>query len=522
MRKIIITIALLTIAIMIAGCGSSGSSSSSSPQGVNAGVPSAISLLPTSYIAQTNAGITLKAKVLDGNGTPVPGQTVFFTNLSFPFGTIGTASFGSSGIQAASSQATAITDSLGIATVLISSPTEGFATVLVQVGSAITNIRDLRTVFFTASDSFNFAPVIILDVDSNGNGIFNEPSDFVLLDDATDREVIVRATVLDGLGFAEAGAQVIFTTDAPYRVGADPAETCSDGSTICEVTFPSGNIATTNTFGEASVLIQITPETLRGLQTVLNVLADADNGAFNIVSLFLQPVTVSSVSVFANPNVVDSGGTSQVTGSAITNVGTPVPDGTAINFTASTGGIDPFAATTDGAATVTFTAPTVTSDTSATITANVAGVPGSTTVSITAAPAPPATQTLDSFADISTAPVVPATVPMANIGSTATNGGVALTSTQVSVGGTVALADVAAIRVLWNAAPVGNVTPPASLTNVNIPLAGAGLGNGTLTYEIDLLGTATGKDFDLTVTSVTGNTTDSIPLPSTTATQTAP
>jgi hypothetical protein len=526
MKKLLLTIALLTIAIILAGCGSGGSSSSSVPQGVNPGIPSAISLLPTSYIAQTNALISLKAKVLDGNGSPVPGQTVFFTNLSFPFGAIAAASFGSSGINAASSQATAITNSQGIATALISSPTEGFATVLVQVGVGFTAVRDIRTVFFTASDSFNFSPIIILDVDSDGNGIFNEAADFVLLDSATDREVIVRATVLDGLGFAEAGAQVTFATDAPFRVGADPTATCSDGSTICEITFPSGNIATTNTFGETSVLIQITPATLRGLQTVLNVLADADNGAFNIVSLFLQPVTVSAVSVFANPNVVASGGTSQVTGSAVTNVGTPVPDGTVINFTATSGGIDPFAATTDGAATVAYTAPTLNPgdpDLGVTVNASVgSAVPGAASITVTAPAAAPATQTLNSFADISTAPAVPATVQMANIASTATNGGVALTSTQVSVGGTVALADVAAIRVLWNAAPVGNVTPPASLTNVNIPLAGAGLGNGTLTYEIDLLGTATGKDFDLTVTSVTGNTTDSIPLPSTTATQTAP
>ncbi|UCE78648.1 MAG: hypothetical protein JSV13_09065, partial [Nitrospiraceae bacterium] len=211
--------------------------------------------------------------------------------------------------------------------------------------------------------------------------------------------------------------------------------------------------------------------------------------------------------------------------SAITNVGTPVPDGTTINFTASPGGIDPFAATTDGAATVTFTAPTVTVNTSASITASVAGVPGSTTVSITAAPAPAATQTLDSFTDISTAPAVPATVPMANIASTATNGGVALTSTQVTIGGAptpVLPADVGAIRVLWNAVQVGIVNSPVSLANVNIPLVGAGLGNGTLTYELDLLGTATGMDFDLTVNSVTGNTTDSIPLPAATVNQTAP
>jgi hypothetical protein len=175
-----------------------------------------------------------------------------------------------------------------------------------------------------------------------------------------------------------------------------------------------------------------------------------------------------------------------VTGSAVTNVGTPVPDGTVINFTATSGGIDPFAATTDGAATVAYTAPTLNPgdpDLGVTVNASVgSAVPGAASITVTAPAAATPTQTLNSFADISAAPVaVPATVQMANIASTATNGGVALTSTQVSVGGTVALADVAAIRVLWNAAPVGNVTPPA-----------------------------------------TGNTTDSIPLPSTTATQTAP
>ncbi|MEF9427491.1 MAG: hypothetical protein L0956_10135, partial [Candidatus Mariimomonas ferrooxydans] len=80
-KKILLSIALFTIIVSLAGCGGSGSGSSSEPEGVNPGIPSVIQLLSTNSVAQTNADIQLKAKVLDGNGNPVKNETVTFTNL---------------------------------------------------------------------------------------------------------------------------------------------------------------------------------------------------------------------------------------------------------------------------------------------------------------------------------------------------------------------------------------------------------------------------------------------------------
>jgi hypothetical protein len=123
------------------------------------------------------------------------------------------------------------------------------------------------------------------------------------------------------------------------------------------------------------------------------VLADADNGAFNIISLFLDPVTVSTVMVFANPSVVESAGTSTVTASGITNVGTQLPEGTTVNFTVSdpAAGIEPFAQTDDnGIATAQFAAQSIAvaaPDEVVVVTATVGSASGMTNITVTA-PAP--------------------------------------------------------------------------------------------------------------------------------------
>jgi hypothetical protein len=110
------------------------------------------------------------------------------------------------------------------------------------------------------------------------------------------------------------------------------------------------------------------PSVLRDLPTTINITALAANGAFNMVSLTLAPVTIQTINVFANPATIESGGTSTITAQVLTNTGAPAPDGTTVNFTvspSSSGGIDPFAQTTDGIAEAEFTAAEVPSDTTA-------------------------------------------------------------------------------------------------------------------------------------------------------------
>ena len=394
MKKTLLSIALFTIVVSLAGCGG-GSGSSGVPHGVNPGVPSVVQLLAVQTIAQTNSSITFKAKVLDGNGRPVPNEPVTFINLS----SIGTwpSSVSSTDINfssvSAMSSTVRNTDSLGYATNNLFSPTSGFATIQVEVNTGVGQVRNQRTVFFTTSNTLVLRPTLTLAVDGDGDGTYNETGpvgndDFTLFETATDNQVMVRATVLSGIGLPVFGSTVTFGADVPYRVGADPTAACSDGSTTCEVTFPFGNTAVTTPLGQAFVFIQVTPAILRTITTTLNITASADNGAGNLVTLFLSPVTVTTVTVSANPTTVASAGTSKITAFVLTTAGTPVPDGTSVSFTISCsvtncGGIVPFAQTTDGIAEVTFTAPTVTADTTVTITATVAGVLGTTTVTVT-------------------------------------------------------------------------------------------------------------------------------------------
>ena len=195
--------------------------------------------------------------------------------------------------------------------------------------------------------------------------------------------LIVRATVYNKFGERASGSTVTF--------GADSTE----------ATFPNGNTATTDSFGQASVLVKVTPMTVRNLQTVLNITARADNGAFNLVSLFLQPVTVTSIEVTANPSVIapttqDKESTSTIS-AAVKMLNTlPVPDGSVVSFIASCGTVDPFGQTTNGVATATFTAPSTVPPDPCRVTASIAGLSGFADITITTALSVlPTTQTIN-------------------------------------------------------------------------------------------------------------------------------
>ncbi len=380
LKKVFISIALFAFVFTLAGCGGSGGGSSSTPTGVNSGVPSVIKLLDVQNIAQTNSHVQFKARILDGNGVPVKNEPVTFTKLS----SIGT-------IQALSNVTVAMTDNLGYATADVFSAEQGFVTVQAEVNSGIAMVRDRRTVFFT-SGSLTLLPFMRLDVD-DGDGSFNESDDFVLLEDENDIEVIVRATVFDQFGFPEAFSTVLFGADVPYRIGDNP--TCTDGTDTCEVVFPDGVQKVTNSFGQAFVRVRFEANKLRSIQTLFNVLAQADNGAFNIVTLFVEPVFISSLNLSANPAIVDAGGTSDISASVVTNLNSPAPDGTVVSFTASCGAVEPFGQTTDGVATVQFTAPE--SEGTCTVTGTVSGLSGSVNVIVTVdLVALPASQTVNS------------------------------------------------------------------------------------------------------------------------------
>lgn len=391
MKKFLLSIALLIIAVSLTGCGS-GSSTSSGPDGNNPGVPSVVQLVAGQYTVQTNSQVLFHAKVLDGNGISLKDISVIFTNIS-PIGTLDTP-YSANAISAATVTTVVKTNSIGIATIAVKSTSEGFVTLRAEVDEAINQSRDSRTVLFLSDSSWPPVPtvpipVLELDVDGDGDKIFNETDDFILLQDDDDTIVEVRATVSEtfggGIPDPQSSRLVTFGADVPWKNGEDGS--CSGGFSECEVIFLFGNTAFTDSLGQASVFVQVHPNLVRDVQTLFNVTAVADNGAGNLVTLFIEPITLASIKVSANPARVDTNGSSTITAQVTTSAGTVAPDGTTVNFTVSEGGIEPFAQTTDGIAESTYSASDIPGG--KTITASAGGVSGTTQVTVVLPPEPP-------------------------------------------------------------------------------------------------------------------------------------
>jgi len=369
MKKIMLFM-LLALSLSMFSCGGGGAGSADTPKGENPGFPSIVKLSPSQFIAQTNSYIFLHAKVLDGNGKPVDGVRVTFTNLSDPFGKITSAVLRFLGVHkaAALNTSTAKTNSQGIATVKLSSTIAGFATIQAEVNKGAALVRDRKTVFFTSTVGTTTPPppTLTLHVD-DGDGTYDEPADFELLKTSSDNQRTIKAVVLDGFGVPLSGVAVTFGSDLPG-----------------EVTFTPSTPVLTNSNGEASVILTVNPSIITDLERILNITAVADNGAAGMLSLTISPVKVGKVTVSANPSIVTTNGTSSITATVTLAVGGAAPDGTTVNFSATCDGTDvaiaPFAQTTDGIAGVTFTAPSTPGICS--ITATAGGVPGSTTVNV--------------------------------------------------------------------------------------------------------------------------------------------
>jgi hypothetical protein len=351
MKKIIILLTLLALSVATFSCGGGGSGSSSSPHGENPGLPSVVQLRSSHNVAQTNATVYLHARILDGNGVPVKNEPVTFTNLSEPFGVIKTVLrvLGLRKPVGALSASVVKTDGLGIATAKLTSTTSGFATVQAEVNTGAGQVRDKRTIFFgfVPVPATPPGPTLELQVD-DGNGAFNQDDDFKLFKSgsSTDNQRTIKAIILDGSGIPLANVDVTFGSDSPD-----------------EVTFDKTSPVKTNTAGEAIVHITVKPAILSSLQRVLNITAQATADSTSLAaiqSLFLEPVTVSSLVLSANPTVVTTDGTSAILATVKMLGNLPVPDNSAVSFeTITCGSVTPFAQTTDGAATATFTAPSI-------------------------------------------------------------------------------------------------------------------------------------------------------------------
>jgi hypothetical protein len=366
MKKGILLITLLIIAALLASCGG-GTSSSSAPPGINTGVVSIVKLLPLQYVAQTNSSLYFKARVLDGNGMPVANEPVIFTNLS----SVGTLTAAGAGISAQSSSTVAYTNGYGYATMRLFSSVPGFITILAEVDTGTGKVRDKKTVYFTSSDTnIYLLPYMTLDVDSiPGNGTYNEISDFTLFEETYDDTVEVLATVYDRWGNPAPDEYILWQLDQ------------------LEASFDPSTSYYTNLNGQAKAIVKDVPLSLRDTVTFLNVYATADNGAYNMVSLFLNPVEISTTltHLTASPSVIAPEGTSTITAIIFMNTGEPIFDGLSVNFSVAPksdtdpdpcGSVTPFAQTTGGVAQATFTSPATTGTTgtcTCTITAKVRG-----------------------------------------------------------------------------------------------------------------------------------------------------
>lgn len=324
-KKLLLLLLIVPLVFAIQSCGK-GAGSGYTPPGSGPGQPTYIKLKPSSNVAQTNGCINFFAEVHDENGELLANIPVTFTNLSEPLGVILDRC---GGIEI---HTPVTTDGWGRAKITLYSTTPGFATILAQLNTGLRTVRDQKTVFFS-STSLTLLPFMTLDVDGNNNGIYNEPSDFILFEPGMvgDNEVLIRATVYNRFGQPEPFSVVTFGSDFPYKVGS--STTCSDGTTECEVTFPFGNTPMADINGQAFVTVRVDPITLRDITSLLNITAVADNGAANLVTLFLDPIFIENVNVSANPEVISTGGNSAITTGVTLNTGQPTFDGTSVSFT---------------------------------------------------------------------------------------------------------------------------------------------------------------------------------------------
>lgn len=377
MRKAVLLLTLLLLSLGVSSCGGGGSGLNS-PVGENPGVPSLVLLTPSQNVAQTNANITLSAMVLDGNGAPIPGVVVTFTKLS-AIGTLSTT-------------LPVATDAGGIARVNIYSSAPGFATVAASVGEGAGFIRDKRSIFFTTSDSTNglaFTPIaVVVDIDGNNNGVYNEASDLKVCEAASDNVVKVRATLFVA-GVRAPGVPVYLTTDADKLASFPNTPYGTDNDADGDIDI---DLVTTNSQGEAFTELTINC-LVQNNERIMNVYAytntiyvAAFNGYFSglgAIPLFLQPVTITGITVTATPSAVVAGGTSQIAATVNTSAG--AISGIAVSFTTSCGTVSPTVAQTNSSsvAATTFTAPAALGP--CTVTAKVGSVTGTATVTVSTA-----------------------------------------------------------------------------------------------------------------------------------------
>ncbi|MES0335625.1 MAG: hypothetical protein SFH39_04610 [Candidatus Magnetobacterium sp. LHC-1] len=413
-RYFIYVMLLCLLAMSAVSCGGGGGSSGNdyTPPQPTVGVPHDIMLSTDKTVGQSNAPIYMTALITDANGRPVKNTEVTFTKTS----TAGNIS--PSLINEFAAKDVAVykvqTDIYGRASIKVNSTASGYVTVEAYTGGGL---MARRSVLFTSSGTIvnQFTPIsVVLDIDGNNNGTYNEKDDYKVCQSKIDQIIKVKATVYFK-GEKTAGIGLFIGTDLSNLVdfynniygiysvssttGVKTLMGCDyNGSGTIDATNEYNCYTThtnttgvpsywfsedrvyTNSSGEAKTEFRISCQNI-SQERLLSVLATTDSYSFpefsptgrqfygtGSTTLFIEPIVVSSVTVTANPTEVATGQTSYITATVNTTLGdATAPDGTFVQFyadckdstaTALSSFNPQTAQITNGKATTIFTAPT--------------------------------------------------------------------------------------------------------------------------------------------------------------------
>ncbi|KJU86307.1 membrane or secreted protein containing Bacterial Ig-like, group 1 domain protein [Candidatus Magnetobacterium bavaricum] len=404
---------LCLLAMSVVSCGGGGGSAGNdyTPPQPTVGVPHDIMLSSDRTVGQSNSPIYMTALVTDVNGRPVKNTEVTFTKTS----TAGNISpsllndFAFKDIAVYKVQ----TDVYGRASIKVNSTASGYVTVEAYTGGGL---MARRSMLFTSSGTIvnQFTPIsVVLDIDGNNNGTYNEKDDYKVCQSKTDQIVRVKTTVYFK-GEKAAGIGLFVATDLSNLVdfynniygiysvnsttGVKTLMGCdyngngaidAAGESACFTTHNntsgvpsywfSEDRVYTNSSGEAKTEFRISCQTVTQ-ERLISVLAMTDSYSFpefsptvkyygtGSTTLFIEPIVVSSVTVTADPTEVAVGQTSYITAKVNTTLGdATAPDGTFVQFYAdckdstatALSSLNPQTAQiVNGKATTIFTAPT--------------------------------------------------------------------------------------------------------------------------------------------------------------------
>ena len=293
------------LSIMIVGiltvtaCGGGGGGSSSG----NTQPPALSAISLTVPSVEADAAITLTASASDDKGKPLSGVEIKFSIAS--------------GASGALSSTSVTTDDTGQAATTLTSEKIGFVTVKAEAGGLSKQV----TVHFNQSKVAS--GTLLISIDANGDGSYNEPTDFYLPADGHAKATVkIKLTDLENNPISN--KTVTFSSDYAGVLSADGSVTDANGEAVVNATVASGVESATN--------------------IVLILVSEPDTGAQNMLSFYLEPLTVKTVEYSYPASSVRIGGTVPITVYAYLKNGAPAPDGTIVNMSSTLGhGICPVA-----------------------------------------------------------------------------------------------------------------------------------------------------------------------------------